>query len=358
MKREKTKHKGVYKVGNNYYITYYVGTRVVEKRVGPRLQDALKQKLERETKVKLGKHHVIERQEKMTFGDLMALYEKEGDQKEYILSRKKTYLDYFGMWKLSQITRKDLFSFRDQVKATPKQRGKKAITDSTVNRVLAGLRRLFSFAVNRELMEFSPFPNSPKGGLFYQEKKGFRRFFTQDQVIKIIAAADEWLKPVILTAYYTGMRIGEIRKLRWEHVSLDSGLINLPSSKTLKDPSGLGQRIVMHKELINAFQALPKPSEWVFSNQEGLPYTHAQIFKPFKKILESLGIDTKQYSLKELRHTTGSIMNIKGADPMAIKDQLRHTDFKTTQDYYIGSDIEYQREQISKITLDIPEARA
>ena len=114
----------------------------------------------------------------------------------------------------------------------------------------------------------------------------------------------------------------------------------------------------MQKGLMAIFHAVPRDSEWVFSKPDGLPYTHAQIFKPFRNILMSLGIDVKQYSLKELRHTTGSIMNLKGADPMAIKDQLRHTDFKTTQDYYIGSDIEYQREQISKITLHIPEARA
>jgi hypothetical protein len=45
-------------------------------------------------------------------------------------------------------------------------------------------------------------------------------------------------------------------------------------------------------------------------------------------------------------------MNIKEADPMAIKDQLRHTDFETTQDYYIGSDIEHQREQVEKLALE------
>ena len=37
---------------------------------------------------------------------------------------------------------------------------------------------------------------------------------------------------------------------------------------------------------------------------------------------------------------------------MAIKDQLRHTTVKTTEDFYIGSDIEYQREQIEKLVLN------
>jgi hypothetical protein len=42
MKREKTKHKGIYKVGDTYYITYYAGSKKYEKAVGPRLSMALK----------------------------------------------------------------------------------------------------------------------------------------------------------------------------------------------------------------------------------------------------------------------------------------------------------------------------
>jgi integrase len=53
-----------------------------------------------------------------------------------------------------------------------------------------------------------------------------------------------------------------------------------------------------------------------------------------------------------LRHTTASLLNRKGVRPMAIKDQLRHTTVKTTEDFYIGSDIEYQREQIEKLSLN------
>lgn len=356
MKREKTKHKGIYKRGDNYYITYYVGKTKKEKKVGPRLSDALQEKIEREKKVRRGKYEVIERQEKMTFSDLFKLYEEEGDKKEYLLLPKQTYIDFFGERKLSQITRNDLFEFRDRVKQTPKKRGGAEVTEAHCNRIMAGLRRLFNFAVNRQVMEETPFPSSPKSGLFYSEKTGFRRFFTQAQVVQIVNASPEWLKPILLTAYYTGMRVGEILKLRWEHVSLEIGVINLPTSKTLKDPSGLGQRIVMHGELINLFRGLPICSEWVFCKPDGLPYEHWNVFKPFKTVLKSQGIDPKLYSLKELRHTTASTMSLKGSDPIAIKDQLRHTNFKTTQDYYIGSDIEYQRKQIDKITLPPAEA--
>jgi integrase len=204
MKREKTKHKGVYKVGDTYYITYYVGSKKYEKAVGSKLSIALKEKMDRERKGRRGVYEVLERQEKTSFKRLIDLYEKEGDRKRYILKFQEAYKEYFGDRKLSQITRNDLFKFRDALKATPKQRGGAEVTDSTVNRALAGLRRLFNFAVSREYMEESPFPKTSKSGLFYPEQRGLRNFFTEEQMEKIVKTSPEWLKPMILTAYYTG----------------------------------------------------------------------------------------------------------------------------------------------------------
>ncbi len=360
MAREKTKYPGIYKRGKNYSITYYVGDVKKEKAVGPRLDDAIKEKIECERKAKRGKRKALIEQEKMTFADLFKLYEEKGDKKDYILRPKQTYIDYFGKMKLSQITRRDLFEFRDKIKETPKERGKSEVTNAHCNRILAGLRRLFSFAENQEVIEVSPFPKSPKSGLFAPEPKGRRHFFTQEEVVSILGASEDWLNPIVLTAYYTGMRLGEILKLQWEHVNFALGAINLPNSKTMKDSTGMGQVIAMHPELKAVLQKLHErrsgslADEWVFTNANGLPYRHWHVYKPFKKILVKLGI--KGFSFKEMRHTTGSIMNIKGVGLMSIKDQLRHTDAKTTQNYYIGIDLEHQRKEIEKITL--PEAEA
>ena len=55
---------------------------------------------------------------------LIQSYKKEGDGKEYIFFPfEAAYLEHFGDWKVSQITRSDLFEFRDKIKGTPKQRG-------------------------------------------------------------------------------------------------------------------------------------------------------------------------------------------------------------------------------------------
>jgi integrase len=243
MKREKTKHKGIYKVGDTYYITYYVGSKKYEKAVGPKLSIALQEKMEREKRGRRGNYEVLERQEKTSFKQLVNIYEKEGDNKKYILQFVSTYLNHFGEKKLSQITRRDLFKFRDALKSTPKQRGGEEVTDSNVNRALAGLRRLFNFAIAREYMEDSPFPKTSKSGLFYHDQKGLRNFFTEEQMEKIVEASPDWLRPMILTAYYTGLREGELLGLKWEWIDLKDGVIYLPSTKTLKDSTGRGQRV-------------------------------------------------------------------------------------------------------------------
>jgi integrase len=355
MDRKKTKHKGIYKVGKVYYITYHAQGKKHEKAVGVKLKRALDEKREIEEKAHKGKYAIIERMETTTFRELFNLYKEKGENKPYILKFEKAYLDHFGDRKLSSISRSDLFDFRDKVKKTPKQRGGAEVTDSTVNRSLAGLRRLFSFGIAKEYLENNPFPKDPKSGLFYSEKKGLRNFFTEAEMIKILDASPEWLRPMILTGYYTGMRASEMLGLRREHVDLGAGIIYLPSSKTLKDATGKGQQIVMQIGLINLFRSLPSTSEWLFTNQEGLPYNYWIIAKAFKKILKSVGIDTTKFSWKELRHTTGSLMHLKGVDPIAIKDQLRHSSVKTTERFYIGTDTEYQRAQAEKITLnDLP----
>ncbi|MGA2462764.1 MAG: site-specific integrase [Thermodesulfobacteriota bacterium] len=351
-KREKTKHKGIYRVGETYYITYYVGPKKYEKAIGSKLSEAVEEKTEREKKARSGKYAILDKQEKMTFKELFELYEKEGDAKDYILTRGETYLNFFGSRKLSQVTRTDLFSFKDMLKATPKQIGGGEVTDSHVNRVLAGLRRLFNFAVNREMMERSPFPTASKSGLFSPENKGLRNFFSEKEMETIVGVSPDWLRPLILTAYYTGTRENELLSLRWNEVDLQAGIIYLPSSKTLKDETGKGQRVVMQRELIDLFKSLPKGSEWVFSKPGGDRYYHWNIFKAFRSLLKSLDIDTKKYSWKELRHTTASLMHLKGVPALSIKDQLRHTTVKTTEDFYIGSNVEYQREQAEKLILN------
>jgi len=205
--REETKHKGIYKRGNVYYVIYNDGTFRTsksgeqypvrrEKRVEGNLDDALKFKVEMEEAVKKGRHYLLLRMEKTSFEKLVELYGKEKNGKDYVLLFEKDYLKFFKGRRLGTITRSDLFDFRDHLKARPKRWGRQEMTDTSVNRALAGLRRLFHYAVAKEYLEKSPFPEDPKSGLFYPEKKGLRNFFTENELLRVIEAAPKWMKPL------------------------------------------------------------------------------------------------------------------------------------------------------------------
>jgi integrase len=347
MKVLKTKHPGIYQIGPNYYIDFYADGKRHRKVVGPKLDMAVEEKSEMRKKNKHGKYHIIERMEKTTFKELMELYKKEKDQKTYILQFEKVYLDYFGNRKLANITRSDLFKFKDKVGTTPKERGHACVTDSTVNRALAGLRRLFHFAMSKEYLEESPFPKDPKSGLFLSEKgnRGKRKYFTEDEVKKIIEACPYWLRPIVITAYLTGMRAGEILKLKWKDVNLKEGEILLEETK-----AGEPQVVKMQDELIDLFKSLPKRSEFIFSQDNGEPLKDWHYYKPFKEALNSIGKNEKGWNFHTLRHTTGTQLYLKGVPVIAIKDQLRHSDIRVTTDYYVGCDSEYQKAQIEKLS--------
>ena len=108
----------------------------------------------------------------------------------------------------------------------------------------------------------------------------------------------------------------------------------------------------MQQELIGLLKTLPVRSEYVFSRPAGSRLWPWNFCKPFKKIVQAIGLDPKEYNCKEIRHTTGTLMHKKGVPVDDIATQLQHTTSKTTKDFYIGADHDYQREMAEKLILN------
>jgi integrase len=50
-----------------------------------------------------------------------------------------------------------------------------------------------------------------------------RRTLTPDEYLRLLDVAAPHLKPIITTAFNTGMRAGELRALRWSHIDREHG---------------------------------------------------------------------------------------------------------------------------------------
>lgn len=99
-------------------------------------------------------------------------------------------------------------------------------SNGTINRELALLRRMFTLAVQDGAIRAAPyFPmlkeSAPRTGFF--EHAGFQNLRQQ---------LPEYLRPVATMGYYTGMRLGEILKIRWSNVDLSIGEIRLNPGET------------------------------------------------------------------------------------------------------------------------------
>jgi integrase len=292
----------------------------------------------------------------MTFRELFQKYEEHGNPKAYVSLYKDRMLSFFGDRRISSLTSEDIHQFKKSIQNTPRERGKTPVTNSTVNRALAALRVVFNWTLDQKppYLTESPFPRK---GLFFPERQGQRLSFTRFQMEKILELSPKWLKPLILTNVYTGLREGELFGLMWEYFDFEAGVFYLPQTKTLNDQTGKGQEVVMQRELISLLQSLPRKGKFVFCQPNGKPFKGWHVYKPFKRILKSLGIDTR-YSFRNLRHTSASLLRELGVDPISIKRHLRHKDLRTTEAFYFSHDVDYQREQVERLSLKEGEACA
>jgi len=91
----------------------------------------------------------------------------------------------------------------------------------------------------------------------------------ESEFARLHAAADEWLKPILLVAFDTGMRLGEILNLKWRGdaqangVDLEAGVVRLAAaqSKTEKPRAvWLTARVVAALKQLRARQRRPRCS--------------------------------------------------------------------------------------------------
>ena len=103
--------------------------------------------------------------------------------------------------------------------------------NATVNRSLAVLRQMFNLAIKQRKLRRADLPLIE----MLQERNVRKGFLEPDAYERLLAALPTHLKPVLSMGYYTGMRLGEIRGLRWENVDFATGFIRLDPGTTKND---------------------------------------------------------------------------------------------------------------------------
>jgi len=145
------------------------------------------------------------------------------------LARAKHLKEYFENCKAIQITPLDVDNFRKKIKKTVSKSTKKPFSGSTVNKMVSLARRIYYLGMDQGTVKSNPFA---RRGTFKEEPKG--RYIPDQEFWSIYKNLPEYLQPVVLVAYLTGMRRGEIIDLEWDRVNIVDGFIDLTPDENIE----------------------------------------------------------------------------------------------------------------------------
>ncbi|MFK5706041.1 tyrosine-type recombinase/integrase [Ligilactobacillus sp. LYQ139] len=166
---------------------------------------------------------------------------------------------------------------------------------------------------------------------------------------------------MILTAIYTGMRIGEIGALTWEDIDFKQKTINVNKAWDFLDSrfkstktEGSNRTIRVNADLLDCLKKLrANNSQMVFAKtSDGVPPSSVAANATLRLAMKKAGIVKQGFHFHSLRHSHVAFLLYSGVDLYAISKRLGHTDMTTTSKYYAYLIDEYQvksDEQIERL---------
>lgn len=197
----------------------------------------------------------------------------------------------------------------------------------TVKNALEILRRVINFGAKKALCERLSFTiEMPKVTSLKTED------LNPEQMSNLLKAIDEasniQAANMMKMALFTGMRRGELFKLKWDHIDYERGFIDIVDPK-----GGPDQKIPLNDAARELLQSHPRTkSQFIFPGRNGNQRT--DIKHQVNKIRDAAGLPKDFRALHGLRHTFASMLASSGeVDLYTLQKLLTHKDPKTTMRY-------------------------
>jgi len=148
-----------------------------------------------------------------------------------------------------------------------------------------------------------------------------------DEETWLLAEASRHLRPMIVLALNTGMRQGEILKLRAEHVDLAGRRLTIPKENSKSKKT---RQIPLNSTALELLSPLVKDQGLVFAKSGDASFR--RIGCGFKAACDRAKI--KDLRFHDLRHTFATRSMEGGANPANLRETLGHNSMEFTLDHY------------------------
>ncbi|RJQ56456.1 MAG: site-specific integrase [Desulfobacteraceae bacterium] len=326
------------KRGKGYQIDYFDPT-------GKRVRKSFKKKKDAEGE--LGKrvsliaekrYLDVKKEYKTTLGELITKYRENHQQQRSYSTLKKYCLDVIGEHfgedtLLSNIRYVDLETFRNHLRGKLTMHGK-IRSDASVNRPMACLRHMLTKAVEWDMAEENPFTRGKT--LYLKENNQRIRYLTDDEIEKLLSECTDHIKDIVECALNTGMRKGEILRLKWDQIR--NGFIYLREDTKSKK----AREIPINDDMDALFKRIRKQqhltSKNVFNYYVETKDGHKvrgssikDISRSFRSACTRAGIH--DFHFHDLRHTFASHVIMKGGSLKDVQELLGHSSMAMTLRY-------------------------
>jgi len=141
-----------------------------------------------------------------------------------------TLKEEFGNFNAREIKPAMIEAFQHNLLKRRCRRGKKPYAPAATNRFLEIMKRIYNLALREDMVEKNPCLKVSK----LPENNRRDRVIYHAEFKALIAALPKYAADIVTTAYYTGMRAGEIFNLTWISGSTTSAT---PSTRTCARPA-------------------------------------------------------------------------------------------------------------------------
>ena len=230
----------------------------------------------------------------------------------------QTFLRYYAIKKLSEITNEDLINFNNEYIIANNY------SASYQNQIVNAVKLFFRSIENKQLQP--ELIHRPK------TQKQLPNVLSKEEIKLILNAHGNIKHKAMLSLIYScGLRRSELLNLTLNDIDSKRGLVIIRQAKGRKDRMApLSEKIL---SLLRDYYIAYKPTKWLFEGQSGKgQYDERSLASVLIQALRKSKI-TKPFTLHWLRHSYATHLLENGTDLRYIQEILGHSSSRTTEIY-------------------------